>query len=224
MTIKDLPSEEIGKRLKAFCELCDIAPPVDGAALVQFMKHNYGGLRDEVLSRALNHWASTDNDVQRPRRLNGHFMAGVFKLYLDIKRAQNKDDAYLKPEQKLIEQRKDDNTRKRELMDAMNVLMLRYHQVFYEHSQSTYILIGAMESLHAEAIEFGLYAESDFDYSLVKQKEQAIRDYVYRTQLGISRSKPTWMLDTGVERTQHTYFNSAYMCLHFDNLIFANGL
>lgn len=224
MTIKELPSEEIGKRFKAFCELCDIAPPVDGATLVQFIKQNYGSLREEVLSRALNNWAASENDVQRPRRLNGHFVAAVFKLYLDSKRAQNKDDAYEKPEQKLIEHRQDDATRKKELMSAMNVLMIRYHQVFYENNQRTYILIGAMESLHQEAIEFGLYRESDFDQSLVQEKQQAIRDYVFRTQVGINRSKPTWMLDTGVERTQHTYYNSAYMCLHFDNLIFANGL
>jgi hypothetical protein len=224
MTIRELPPDEIGKRLKSFCELCDIAPPADGAALVQFMKYNYGSLKEEVLSRALNHWAATENDIQRPRKLNGHFVAAVFKLYLDSKRAQNSNDAYAKPERKLLEAPKDNNIRKRELLEALSVLKYRYNEVFYKKNNQTYILIGAMESLHAEAIEFGLYQQDDFDESLVRQKEQAIRDYVYRTQLGINRSKPTWMLDTGIERTNHTYWNSAYMCLYFDNLIFADGL
>jgi hypothetical protein len=224
MTIREIQSDEIGKRLKSFCELCDIAPPADGAALVQFMKYNYGGLKEEVLSRALNYWASSENDIQRPRKLNGHFIAGVFKLYLDSKRAQNSNDAYAKPQPKLLEVRQDDNVRKRELLEALSVLKYRYNEVFYKKNNQTYILIGAMESLHGEAIEFGLYRQDDFDESLVRQKEQAIRDYVYRTQLGINRSKPTWMLDTGIERTNYTYWNSAYMCLYFDNLIFADGL
>lgn len=216
-TIQLMPREEIGKQLTGFCQLMDIQPPQAPGELVGFISQQYGNLRADVISKALNFWASSESQILKPKRLNGHFIAQVMQFYTNSRRSIARSDMVPDaPEEVKIYSKEE---RHEIFREAHDILVEQYEHFFYGRRPDVNIIWPAFRHQYEWLIEVGHIKPGQFDALDAKARGVALRERYIETQDKFNREAQAFKATYRGVVLEHDWDTIGFVALHFDKVL-----
>ena len=212
-----MPREEIGKQLTGFCQLMDIQPPQAPGELISFITQQYGKLRADVIGRALNYWASSDSQILKPKRLNGHFIAQVMQFYTTSRRSVA--NAEMVPDRPVEVRVYSDEERDAIFMEAHDVLVEQYEQWFYQRIPDVNIVWPGFRHQYEWLVEKGHIRDGQFSPHDAKARGVAICQRYKDTQNKFIREAQAIRKTYKGEVLEYEWDLIGYVALHFDKVL-----
>jgi hypothetical protein len=212
-----MPREEIGKQLTGFCQLMDIQPPQAPGELISFITQQYGKLRADVIGRALNYWASSDSQILKPKRLNGHFIAQVMQFYTTSRRSVA--NAEMVPDRPVEVRVYSDEERDAIFMEAHDVLVEQYEQWFYQRIPDVNIVWPGFRHQYEWLVEKGHIRDGQFSPHDAKARGVAICQRYKDTQNKFIREAQAIRKTYKGEILEYEWDLIGYVALHFDKVL-----
>ena len=212
-----MPREEIGKQLTGFCQLMDIQPPQAPGELISFITQQYGKLRADVIGRALNYWASSDSQILKPKRLNGHFIAQVMQFYTTSRRSVA--NAEMVPDRPVKVRVYSDEERDAIFMEAHDVLVEQYEQWFYQRIPDVNIVWPGFRHQYEWLVEKGHIRDGQFSPHDAKARGVAICQRYKDTQNKFIREAQAIRKTYKGEVLEYEWDLIGYVALHFDKVL-----
>lgn len=216
-TIQAMPREEIGKQLTGFCQLMDIQPPQAPGELISFIIQQYGKLRADVIGRALNYWASSESQIIKPKRLNGHFIAQIMQFYTNSRRSvANSEMVPDKPQEVRVYTPEE---RDAIFMEAHDVLVEQYEQFFYLRLPDINIVWPGFRHQYEWLVEKGHIRPGQYSEADARARGRAIRERYRDTQDKFIRETQAIRKTYRGEILEHEWDLIGYVALHFDKVL-----
>jgi hypothetical protein len=212
-----MPREELARQLTGFCQLMDIHPPQAAGELIEFIYRQYGKMRADVVTKAMNYWASSESQIQKPKRLNGHFVAQVMQFYTNSRRSVA--HAEIMPERAPEVRVYSEEERQAIFREAHDVLVEQYEQFFYLRLPDVNIVWPGFRHQYEWLLEVGHIKEGEFQLSDARARGRAIRERYRDTQSKFINEMQSIRKTYKGEILEHEWDLIGYVALHFDKVL-----